>query len=628
MIEDPRGSREALEIELAALSCRVKGKLCQCPYHDDQSPSASILEAPGSVRVYCHVCGGKGWDVLDLREKRTGVSVADQLREISASQRPQARPAPPATAKPKRFFKNLEAIKASWGEKLLETFPYTNPETKIQELVVVRYLAGGTKGNGKPKKGYCQYHATGGGFEAGAPDGRLPIFNRGAIALVDSVLVVEGEHCAALLRQYQITATTSPCGAGKASGADWSPLRGKYCTLWPDNDEAGLAHMSEVAGILQSIGCRVAWIDPTGMGLGKGGDVEDLIDAMQKNDTIHDIGETLRDIIQDASSMDVSSELSELYKDIYEGKFQAIPWPGLSRVGNLSKACLPGAILTLCADPGAGKSLMMLQMMAGWHQAGISVGMLALEDERRMHLQRIHAQLANNSGLADDEYVRMNYETVKELLRLYENDLSQIGANIKAEGEDQMRLGEIAEWIENRMQDGIRIVIVDPVTAAVTEREPWAADTQFLMRVKRAARKFSATAILVTHPKGMAAKGPSLGSMAGGSAYPRFSHSAMWLEKIEAKEFMGVMGEPLLCNRVLKITKARHGRGGGSSIGLMFDSNTLRFTECGVVDLTESEQKQTTNNAKNSHANIENSSKAKERKDKLKSQPSDAENVF
>lgn len=617
MQDDPRFSQECLESELYGLGCQIKGKSTTCPSHEDRTPSASILCGDdGHWRVYCHVCA-KGWDAMDLREMSQGRTVKDQLKEVSG----ERKPAPIRTETPARVFPDLNAIKSSYGGRFLDLFPYTHPTTGLIELVVVRLLGSGTKSNGKPKKDYHQLKPVPGGYVFGKPDGLAPIFNRTVIAKADLVVVVEGEPCVKALREIGIAGTTSPGGAGKSALADWSPLRGKTCALWPDFDDAGHSHMKDVQGILEGLGCKVHWIKPEGMDLPKGGDVADVIERLEGSDAIHDVGATIREIIEEAAPVDASRELYQLYADIFAGKYQAITWPGLERTGALSKALLPGSILTICADPGAGKTMMLLQMLTGWHQAGIPVAALELEDERNTHMQRIHAQIARNSGLADDEWVRANHETTRELLHLHHEQIASIGACIKAEGEEQMKLSEIAEWIESKLAGGTRIVIVDPVTAAVSEREPWAADTAFLMRVKRAARKHGASIILVTHPRGAAAKGASLSAMAGGSAYPRFSHSAMWLEKFELSQLRDHLGDIVTCNRSIRITKARHGRGGGLSIGLLFDPGTLRFSEVAALADTEEKKVKRPTSERSTEA-------ARDRAKRISSKPANDEDVF
>ncbi|MCX8133895.1 MAG: AAA family ATPase, partial [Roseococcus sp.] len=78
------------------------------------------------------------------------------------------------------------------------------------------------------------------------------------------VLVVEGEKCAdaagALFPDY--AATTWPGGAQAAAKADWTPLRGRHVTCWPDNDVPGRAAAAEAAKLALTAGAaRVAVVN-------------------------------------------------------------------------------------------------------------------------------------------------------------------------------------------------------------------------------------------------------------------------------------------------------------------------------------------------------------------------------
>ena len=90
------------------------------------------------------------------------------------------------------------------------------------------------------------------------------------------VLIVEGEWCADHLhRRGLIVITSGSCSS--ASGADWTPLRGRHCLLWPDNDAPGSKYADEAAAILQSLGCAVELIDVEPLGLPDKGDAADWL---------------------------------------------------------------------------------------------------------------------------------------------------------------------------------------------------------------------------------------------------------------------------------------------------------------------------------------------------------------
>lgn len=64
------------------------------------------------------------------------------------------------------------------------------------------------------------------------------------------VVIVEGEKTAEAAARYfaEYVITTSHGGCKAASAADWSRLKDRSVTIWPDNDDAGRGYASDVAG--------------------------------------------------------------------------------------------------------------------------------------------------------------------------------------------------------------------------------------------------------------------------------------------------------------------------------------------------------------------------------------------
>jgi putative DNA primase/helicase len=86
------------------------------------------------------------------------------------------------------------------------------------------------------------------------------------------VVVTEGEKAAdaATVLLPGFVVVTSPNGAKAATKADWSPLRGRQVTIWPDADAAGLDYSAVVAKELADIGAAsVAAVSPAGIGQGR-----------------------------------------------------------------------------------------------------------------------------------------------------------------------------------------------------------------------------------------------------------------------------------------------------------------------------------------------------------------------
>lgn len=103
----------------------------------------------------------------------------------------------------------------------------------------------------------------------------------------DVVLIVEGEWCADHLHKLGLIVTTSG-SAASASGADWAPLRGRSCLLWPDHDAPGRKYAEEVAASLRALDCTVEVIDVAPLGLPDKGDAVDWL-AMHTDATAADV---------------------------------------------------------------------------------------------------------------------------------------------------------------------------------------------------------------------------------------------------------------------------------------------------------------------------------------------------
>lgn len=572
-MSDPRHDLDQLTAELASRGCTVKGKAATCPWHEDRNPSASILcGADGVWRLWCHVCNRRA-HVLDLRSETAGRPVGDLLREINAEERPMqtaAKPAPPDLVLPdkmavKRYAERIGAVEA-W---------YTYGPKAAPVLVVARIMPP------MGKKTFRQFTPTGAGW---APRnlverGKIPLYR--VAELGADVLVVEGEKSAEAAWSVGIPATTSAMGAGKAAESDWSPLAGKRVCLWPDNDDTGRKHMAQVAEILTGINCQVSMIEAADLDLPEKGDIADLLERLDSQ-TSDQLAKVVRDIIAAAAPIDPAAELTAWTEQVIAGKWASLDWP-LDRVGKLSRACLPGTLGLWCADPGAGKSWLALQLAAWWRALGHKVALRMLEDDKRTHLARLLAQLDGCADLTSDTWIRANPERTRQAMARHREAIADAARWITAEDDTPPSLPDLCTWVERQASAGARVIIVDPITACAPEAKPWIADFTAAMRLKRCARESGATILLTTHPRGMGVKGPSLASMAGGSAWPRFSHSALWLERMEPSELRLNTGDTGTCNRVVHITKCRHGRGAGLSVGLVFDMNTARFREVGTL---------------------------------------------
>ena len=108
------------------------------------------------------------------------------------------------------------------------------------------------------------------------PDHRKPLYGLDRIAADTAAMIwiVEGEKAADALTKLGALATTSG-GATSAADADWLPLAGRECRIWPDNDEPGKAYAGEVGNILTGLGCALSCVDVDKLGLAAKGDAWD-----------------------------------------------------------------------------------------------------------------------------------------------------------------------------------------------------------------------------------------------------------------------------------------------------------------------------------------------------------------
>jgi len=596
MDDQVRYNRDSLVAALRMVGVKdIAGNSCRCPFHDDHSASGWIHQGKDNVwRFTCHAasCGFSG-DVYDVQSKGSRIALGEVLKAARrGSQTPsRANYTPTSTTQngpvsDKRVWPSVESIISSIPLKHQESYRYTNPATGVDDLVVLRFL----DENGK--KTFRQVHPVSGGWVMESPDKPWPLFNRQGILKSDVVLVVEGEKCAQACIDVGVCATTSPCGAGKASLADWSVLAGKKVVyLWPDNDDGGKKHMQEVEKILLEMGLTVLVANPESAELGPKGDVADYLctlsscDAELKAQAIWDVlaeAIQVKPVVLSGPAEEVRQRLS----DTVSGKWKAVDWPWLS-LSRLTKALLPGTVTLLCGDPGTSKSFYLLQAAAYWYLNKIPVALFELEEDRTYHLYRALAQVTGNSQMLNDSWVRSNQDEAGRLFDEHKDFLDGFGKCIWSAPDKQKSLEEMQDWVEERAKAGCRVIAIDPVTAAVSNDKPWSADKRFILGCKSIAREYQTSVVLVTHPKkGLKAIG--MDGMSGGAGYSQFSQTILWLEyhkqikRVQVPCSMGGTVEEE-SNRTLHILKARNGCGHGLSLAYMFDGKSTTFHEKGPI---------------------------------------------
>ncbi len=99
--------------------------------------------------------------------------------------------------------------------------------------------------------------------KARAPDPR-PLYNRPGIKAASEIVLVEGEKSADALIGQEICATTAMNGASApVAKTDWSPLKGKRVSVWPDKDEPGRQYATAASqAVLEAGAASVAVLTP------------------------------------------------------------------------------------------------------------------------------------------------------------------------------------------------------------------------------------------------------------------------------------------------------------------------------------------------------------------------------
>lgn len=580
--------------ELAQAGATNTGRrsIC-CPFHEDKHPSAEIKQAPsGFWYFYCHVCDISD-DVWALRARVSGRDVGEVLKE--AAPELQTRPKQKLEKKSQTFesFQDLlDAYKQRNPKNIVqEVNAYTDPATGIAKLYTLRILV-----FGEAKKTFRQVSNNGKGWQWSGLEGKQPLFNRGRIASCEKVVIVEGEKCVREITKSgigDVAATTSPGGAVAASKADWSPLAGKKCYIWRDNDEPGKQYESDVQSELMKLDppALVYRVRVDEMELEPKQDVADYLgDASLTNaDKVF----ALNNVLMDAEPVNATSVLGHKIEKIIAGEFRALPFPRKPQTSDCTKAILPGTLTTICGEPGAGKSFLVLEDFWRWSlEHNERVKLLMLEDDSAFHQHRVLAQMSGRSDILDPDYIATHADEVRNIFEKFNGPLEYFARHIET-ADAQMTLTEIAKWVINHAENGVRVIGVDPITAAKASDKPWIDDQKFLFEVKPVLERTGASLILTTHPRIGTAGKPSLSGMAGGASYPRFSQCVLWIKNLDKSEesrvWDGTVTRPMKHKQILQIRKARNGKGQGEHIAMNLSFASLCFNELGAIQEPDNE---------------------------------------
>lgn len=213
-------------------------------------------------------------------------------------------------------------------------------------------------------------HWTGSDFKLGEPptkrQKKKPLYRLPqliASARDSPVLITEGEKKVEALESLGLIATTSG-GATSAGNADWTPLSGRECIIWPDHDEPGRQYADAVVGILSPLGCKLWVIQSEALGLQESGDAVDWLASNEEAKATEILALPKREIApaQSETRSGYAGPSVQLIKASSVG-VRPINWLW---EGWLAR----GKIHILAGDAGTGKTTLALRMAAivtqGW----------------------------------------------------------------------------------------------------------------------------------------------------------------------------------------------------------------------------------------------------------------------
>ena len=189
----------------------------------------------GTGSWYCNQCGGKdhtggGGNGMDMLMRRTGLTYPEACKRIE--QHLNIKPEPPTKG----------------AEHIWQYGP---------DFIVCRF----------PGKRLRPLWWDGSQWLWKAPPAPRPLYNLDALQQRPNapVLIVEGEKTADAAAKLfsSAIAITWPSGCKAFTKADWSPIKGRRCTLWPDADVVGRDAMAKLAiHLLKAGAAQVRIIQP------------------------------------------------------------------------------------------------------------------------------------------------------------------------------------------------------------------------------------------------------------------------------------------------------------------------------------------------------------------------------
>jgi hypothetical protein len=284
--------------------------------------------------------------------------------------------------------------------------------------------------------------------------------------------------------------------------------------------------------------------------------------------------------------------LADRMERVFRGELQPVPLGPYDTLNRAARALVPGTITILCGAYGTWKSFFLLHAMLHWLSLKVRFSLLAMEETRLFWLNRVLAVLEGKAELSLEEWQKDHPDETRAAWKRHEATLDAIGYCI-FERPKTANEASIVAWYREQTKAGVRVSVVDPVSAKRPTQRVWETDYDLVMACEEIAKDSDSSLILSTHPPKTLAKdkqsrvwGDDVG---GGKAYQDFTQTVLWLEWRAGHEVYScrrpdaVPVADLPVNLIVQLRKTRSAIGRGWMLGFYFDAKTFALTEQGSI---------------------------------------------
>jgi hypothetical protein len=259
--------------------------------------------------------------------------------------------------------------------------------------------------------------------EPPTPRNGKPLYRLPGLAAADpsaKVLIVEGEKCADALAKLGVVVTTSG-GASSADVADWTPLRGRHCVIWPDNDDPGAKYARDVTTRLRELGCAVEIVDIPALNLPNHGDCADWLETHP--------AATANEVLALSTFADSQeAQRDDAPEPLRRPTPPPQPYPVAELGSILAPACESLRRVIQAPDAVCGASLLAAASLA-------VQGLADVHNDGRVHPLSLWLLTVAESGerksAVDAEAMRAAREYEKDLVRKYDDCISSHAADVE-----------------------------------------------------------------------------------------------------------------------------------------------------------------------------------------------------